>query len=166
MIEKIISGGQSGVDRAALDVAIKVNIKHGGWCPLGRKSELGPIPKEYLLIETFTEEYKERTEFNIRDSDGTLVFLLDRRTHITDGTNLTMEKAREMNKPMFVIFLSDEPNMTEVISWLNMNKINILNIAGHRESQSLGIYSKTVFFLENFFIPKITDSLSCSFFSP
>jgi hypothetical protein len=156
MIEKIISGGQSGVDRAALDVAIKFGISHGGWCPLGRKSEVGLIPAFYLLKETTTEDYSERTILNIKDSDGTLIFLPDRETLVTDGTALTKNKAEEMNKPLLIIFLSDKPKIENVVTWLKNNNIKILNIAGLRESQSLGIYQKTKLFLESFLrLPEI-----------
>ena len=69
-LDKIISGGQTGVDRAALDVAIFLEIPHGGWCPLGRRAEDGSIPKTYLLRETPQRDYAVRTEKNIIDSDG------------------------------------------------------------------------------------------------
>ena len=74
MIRKIISGGQTGADRAALDVAIKFNIPHGGWIPKGRKAEDGRLPDRYQLQEMPTPSYPERTEQNVIDSDGTLIF--------------------------------------------------------------------------------------------
>ena len=74
MLKKIISGGQTGADRAALDVAINMNIPHGGWLPKGRRTEKGPLPKEYLLREMDDPSYAKRTEANVLDSDGTLIF--------------------------------------------------------------------------------------------
>ena len=73
MIKKIISGGQTGADRAALDVAIKLNIPHGGWVPKGRPAEDGPIHTKYQLKEMPTDSYSDRTEQNVADSDGTLI---------------------------------------------------------------------------------------------
>ena len=73
MIEKIISGGQTGADQAALDAAIKYNFPHGGWIPKGRKTEDGRLPDEYKLKEMSTDSYKERTEQNVIDSDGTVI---------------------------------------------------------------------------------------------
>ena len=75
-LKKIISGGQTGVDRAALDFAIEHDIPYGGWCPKGRKAEDGPIGSRYLLKETPTSTYPQRTEWNVRDSDGTVIFSL------------------------------------------------------------------------------------------
>ncbi|PSQ85488.1 MAG: molybdenum cofactor carrier, partial [Bacteroidetes bacterium QH_2_63_10] len=90
-MRKIISGGQTGVDRAALDAALAFNVPVGGWCPKGRRAEDGQIPDRYPLEETPSEAYEQRTAWNVRDSDGTLI--------ITDGsleggTALTMTEAR------------------------------------------------------------------------
>ena len=76
MIEKIISGGQTGADRAALDWAIWRNIPHAGWCPKGRKALDGPLDYRYNLEETPSGNYLQRTEWNARDSDGTVIFTL------------------------------------------------------------------------------------------
>ena len=73
MLAKIVSGGQTGVDRAALDVALDLSLPCGGWCPKGRKAEDGPIAAHYPLTETPLDSYPQRTEWNVRDSDGTLV---------------------------------------------------------------------------------------------
>jgi hypothetical protein len=150
MIEKIVSGGQTGVDTAALDVAIALSLPHGGWCPKGRLREDGIIPMQYHLQETPTNEYSERTKLNIRDSDATLIFL-PRDKVITDGTILTIEEAKAKGKPHLIID-SFEPQQVIIIrDWLKINKIKILNIAGARESQSLGIYSECYQFLKRVF---------------
>ena len=85
-LERIVSGGQTGADRAALDIAIRHGITHGGWCPKGRRAEDGPISCQYALTETPSEQYIQRTEWNVRDSDGTVVFTLN-----TDVTWFTRE---------------------------------------------------------------------------
>lgn len=147
MIEKIISGGQTGVDRAALDAAIKLNIPHGGWCPKGRLAELETtIPKKYLLKETATSDFSERTKLNIQDSDGTLIFVpsLPLPASINDGTKLTEQEALARKKPHLIIDLSKEINIHLITEWIKTQEIKILNIAGPRESLSPGIYQKTL----------------------
>lgn len=76
-MEKIVSGGQTGVDRAGLDFAIALGIPHGGWCPKGRKAEDGPIDNRYQLQETPRADYLQRTEWNVRDNDGTVIFTVN-----------------------------------------------------------------------------------------
>src|SRR5437660_8982603 len=100
MFTKLISGGQTGVDRAALDVAIELGLPCGGWCPKGRRAEDGRIPGRYPLKETPSWVYPQRTEWNIRDSDGTLVLTLSRAT---GGTALTIHLAKSMRKPVLII---------------------------------------------------------------
>src|SRR6187200_1547206 len=97
MVEKIISGGQTGADRAALDFAIEHDIPHGGWCPRGRLAEDGKIEAGYELKETPDVYYPQRTEWNVRDSDGTVIFTIARR--LTGGSALTRELAVEYRKP-------------------------------------------------------------------
>jgi hypothetical protein len=138
---KIISGGQTGVDRAALDAAIENNIPHGGWCPKGRLSESGLIPSLYQLKETPSEEYAQRTTWNIRDSDGTLIFVPSLPLKVTDGTLLTIEEVKKQNKPYLIIDLSDRAEVDGIVYWVKSNQVKTLNIAGPRESQSPGIYS-------------------------
>lgn len=145
MISKIISGGQTGVDRAALDVAIKLNLPHGGWCPKGRLAELGGIiPHRYSLQETNSSDVSIRTKLNIRDSDGTLVFVPELPLKVTDGTILTLHELQERNKHHFIFNLANPPEPSQVCSWIEKNNIKILNVAGPRESQSPGIYSQTL----------------------
>ncbi len=147
MIERIVSGGQTGVDRAALDVALEAGIPCGGWCPLGRRAEDGRIPDRYPLIETSERDYSVRTERNIIDSDGTLIIS---GGPLTGGTALTRSLARRLGSPLFIVDLreheSARPNLlgTSVLDqleqWLLENRIQSLNVAGPRESQQPGIH--------------------------
>ena len=145
---KIVSGGQTGVDRAALDFALKKGIPCGGWCPKGRKAEDGSIPTVYPLFETTTAEYRERTRMNIIDSDGTLI--ITRSRFFDRGTALTHRLCEQYSKPCLVIDLSQShrQQIEEFSTWIRNAKIKILNIAGPRESALAGIYQATVLFLE------------------
>ena len=134
--EKIISGGQSGVDRAALDIAIELGISHGGWCPAGRKAEDGPIPPHYCLRETRETDYATRTRLNVRDSDGTLILTLG---DISSGTLKTFEIAKELGRPLLLMDLNKPLANSEFQNWLSTNQIKVLNIAGPRESKYSGI---------------------------
>ena len=145
--EKIVSGGQTGVDRAALDVARELAIPHGGWCPKGRKAEDGPIAADYLLTETPSADYAVRTRKNVEDSDATLIVFLP---PLEGGTELTYHKAVEFSKPVFLLDLSFLPNPKAIEKWLLENHIETLNIAGPRESQRPGIYGKTRDLLLNY----------------
>ena len=137
---RIISGGQTGVDRAALDVAIELGIPHGGWCPKGRRAEDGTIPARYRLDATETSDYAFRTERNVLDSDGTLIFY---RTVLRGGTALTAQLAQQHGKPCF-LFDIDQPEEPETVwRWLRENTVRTLNVAGPRESQNPGIASQT-----------------------
>ena len=93
----IVSGGQTGADRAALDFAIAHGIAHGGWCPRGRLAEDGPIPSRYQLRETPSRKYAQRTEWNVRDSDATALFTL--APQMQGGTALTPDVAERLGKP-------------------------------------------------------------------
>jgi hypothetical protein len=146
MLDKIISGGQTGVDTAALDAAIALGISHGGWCPKGRRREDSIIPFKYNLQETNSSDYSERTKLNIRDSDGTLIFL-PRDKIISDGTLLTIDEVKKRNKLYLIIDNFEEEQLLKVKQWLESNAIKILNIAGPRESQCAGIYTQCYDFL-------------------
>ncbi len=148
-LRKLISGGQTGVDRAALDVAVKLHIPCGGWCPRGRWAEDGPISSLYPLQETPSEEPAQRTEWNIRDSQGTLIL---HAGEVTGGTHLTLELVRQYREPVLVLDLTRGPAPGQVRLWVANQEIHILNIAGPRESESPGIYASALAFL--------TDALS------
>jgi hypothetical protein len=143
-LEKIVSGGQTGVDRASLELAIALNIPHGGWCPKGRKAEDGVIAAIYQLDETPTSEYRQRTEWNVRDSDGTLILT---RGAPTGGTALTIKLAAAYSRPCLVIDLDAAPAPDTVGTWLAANHIKVLNIAGPRESGFPGIHEAAAAFL-------------------
>ncbi len=148
---RIISGGQTGVDRAALDFALEHQIDCFGWCPKGRKAEDGIIPAVYPLRETVSEKPAERTRKNVEESEGLLVFLL----HTPDeGTILAVDHAESLNKPIYVVHLTmnTEDQETGLINLLESNRISKLNIAGPRESNSPGIYKKTKAFLDDLYL--------------
>jgi hypothetical protein len=139
-ISEIHSGGQTGVDRAALDIAITFEIPYKGWCPKGRWSEDNSIPDMYTnLKETPTSAPEQRTEWNVRDSDGTLIIINDVPS---GGTLYTILMAQKHNKPYF-IFELDRQTIEGIISWIENHSISKLNIAGSRESEANGIYLST-----------------------
>jgi len=143
-IEKIISGGQTGVDRAALDVAFELDIPCGGWCPRGRKAEDGPIHTRYPLQETVSVRYPIRTEKNVRESDGTLILTWRKPS---GGTALTIKFAQKHKKPFCIIDLSMVGDLKTVKEWAKVNRIGILNVAGPPESNKPGIYDQALKFL-------------------
>ncbi len=136
---KIIAGGQTGVDRAALDFSVEHEIDYGGWCPRGRRAEDGTIPPHYRLRETATDEYSERTERNVLDSDATLV--ITRELPLLGGTLATVEFCRKHGKPVLVVseHEGDTKAALEVIEFLKENRVAILNVAGPRESEAPGL---------------------------
>ncbi|MEA5098172.1 MAG: putative molybdenum carrier protein, partial [Burkholderiaceae bacterium] len=132
-IAKIVSGGQAGADRAALDWAIGRNVPHGGWCPMGRLAEDGVIPLQYSLTEMDKPGYARRTRQNVIDSDGTLILNLGT---LGGGTLKTQNFAKKYRKPCFVIQLDSdelERQISELRKWFDENHIKILNVAGPRE---------------------------------
>jgi len=147
-IERIVSGGQTGVDRAALDAAIALGLPVGGWCPKGRRAEDGVIDPRYPLIETPDEQYAQRTAWNVRDSDGTLVLLFD---NPSPGTNVTIEEANALGKALLLVDLTTNPEEMEILGWLEANGILVLNVAGPRESEAPGIYEAARAFLDDVF---------------
>jgi len=147
-MKKVVSGGQTGVDRAALDAAKKLDIEIGGWCPRGRLAEDGRIVDIYPLSETPSEDYAQRTTWNVRDSDGTLVLFRDA---YSGGTMLTVKLARESGKPVYENDLCAGESVDRIIRWIDRNHIRTLNIAGPRESESPSIYREALQKLEVLF---------------
>jgi len=139
MLSKIISGGQTGADRAALDWAIERGIPHRGWCPKGRKAEDGVIDPRYDLTETPSGDYSQRTEWNVRDSDGTAVFSI--RGELRGGSLLTVEIAERYNKPVIHLRRDERTNHAhELRSFIYEFDISVLNVAGPRASEEPGVY--------------------------
>ena len=144
MIEKIISGGQTGADQAALDAAIKIGIPHGGWVPKGRITENGPLPDKYKMIEMPTKSYPERTDKNITESDGTLIL-----SHglLTGGSEYTRKLALKFNKPLLHVNLSKKTRFDTAVlinNWIVDYDIKTLNVAGPRASKDSKIYQATL----------------------
>lgn len=154
MLERICSGGQTGVDRAALDTALRLGIPCGGWCPKGRLAEDGPIPLSYPLRETPTSEYAERTLWNVRDTDGTLILTYGEPA---GGTALTRVFAMKEGKPCLVVDLNTGPSVAEAKAWLRAHGIRVLNVAGPRSSTIPGIYELACRFLETLLFNSGTD---------
>lgn len=144
MLEKIISGGQTGVDRAALDVALELGIPCGGWCPSGRKAEDGAIPAHYPLQELPSGGYRQRTKRNVRESNGTLILYKDQ---LTGGSAFTADEAHKQAKPCYTVELSAPTDPREVKEWIRQNNIRVLNIAGPREGCAPGIHAVAASYL-------------------
>jgi hypothetical protein len=140
---KIISGGQTGADRAALDWAIEHGFEHGGWCPAGRRAEDGPLATRYQLTETERKSYRARTVRNVRDSDATLICNLG---EFEGGSLETRRIAERRSKPMRVVQLDvdvTDRDIDALRAWLQSAAVAILNVAGPRESKRPGIYCAT-----------------------
>ena len=151
MLRKVISGGQTGVDRAGLDAALAAGIPVGGYCPKGRKAEDGAIPSIYPLHELDSSAYSRRTEMNVVESNGTLIF---NKGHLTQGTKLTHDFTAKHLKPCLIVQLDAEQMIDplQVIRWLQGHQIAILNVAGPRESKfSKGIYREVYSYLGKIF---------------
>jgi hypothetical protein len=147
-ITKIVSGGQTGADQAALDVAIEKGIPHGGWVPKGRKTEAGILPEKYHLTEMQTTNYAERTEQNVIDSDGTLIVS---HGDLTGGSAYTFEMALKHGKPCIHVDAAAMPlnkAVRLIEDWIIENGIKILDVAGSRKSVDAKIYEATKEILE------------------
>lgn len=148
VIERLLSGGQTGADRAALDWAIARGIAHGGWCPRGRRAEDGPIAPRYALIETPSRDYEQRTRWNVRDSDGTLV--ISRGNTLTGGSAYTARCAERLGQPcLHVRPGADDPQA--IRAFLERHRIRTLNVAGPRASTEPQIYDYVTEVLERVF---------------
>jgi len=138
MLRKIVSGGQTGVDRAALDWALARGFPCGGWCPAGRRAEDGNIPAEYPLTETPSAESSQRTEWNVRDSDATLIVALT--PDLEGGTALTAEFAAAWNRPCLILSRSEPGKPGDrLMQFIDENRIETLNVAGPRASGQPGV---------------------------
>jgi hypothetical protein len=140
----ILSGGQTGVDRAALDVARELGLASGGWCPKGRWAEDGAIPAGYPLTETESADPGVRTRANVEDADATLV-LTDGEP--TDGTRLALASAGDLGKPCLCVDFALGADIERVRAWIGQSGARSLNIAGPRESNAPGIYEMAHGFL-------------------
>lgn len=145
---RIISGGQTGVDRAALDVALELGLLHGGFVPKGRKAEDGRVPEKYNLIELSSTSYPVRTRANILEADGTLILTPPRPT---GGTRLTAKIAHQYDRIWLAVdpFQNDKEDhlIQRVLTWIGSHQIETLNVAGPRESKIPGIYEISCKFL-------------------
>jgi hypothetical protein len=136
---RVVSGGQTGVDRAALDAAQALGLAVGGWCARGRDAEDGVLPARYPLRETPSRESAERTDWNVRDSDATLIL---HRGGLSAGTALAARLARRQGRPLLIRDLSAPPDPAELARWLHANQVGTLNCAGPRESEAPGIQAQ------------------------
>jgi hypothetical protein len=170
MLRKIISGAQTGVDRAALDAAMLLGFEYGGWCPKGRLDEKGKIPEKYNYLKeisgefkTDKENYNTRTRKNIEDSDATLIIVpkIPLPEKIKDGTLLTIDHVKKQKKPYLIVDLSKSTftNSELITTWVKEHAVNTLNIAGPRESTCPGIYQATLGLLE-ITLPKCKNCFS------
>jgi len=136
-LRKIVSGGQTGVDRAALDAGLAHKLTVGGWCPKGRRAEDGDIPDRYPLKETPSDAYEQRTAWNVRDSDGTLIIT---KGVLEGGTALTMTEAKRQGRPVLHVRTTDAVPVPMIQAWGEEHDIRVLNVAGPRESEVESIY--------------------------
>jgi Circularly permutated YpsA SLOG family len=146
---RIISGGQVGVDRAALDWAMEHDVPHGGWCPQGRRAIDGELPARYQLQEADSPSYAKRTRLNVRDSDATLII---NQGALDGGTRLTVKCAEQLGKPHLCVQV-DEDHLLEALAndvrrWLREGRFHTLNVAGPRETKRPGIYAITRLLLD------------------
>jgi len=141
---RVVSGGQTGADRAALDAALSLSLDHGGWCPRGRRAEDGEIHPRYRLTETDSAGYRDRTRRNVEDTDGTLIF---NKGELQGGTLLTRRYAETAGRPCKVVDPDDEDSLDEVLLWITDNRIKTLNVAGPRASRQPLIYRSTYHYL-------------------
>ncbi len=149
---KIISGAQTGADRAALDWAIFHEIPHGGWCPKGRKAEDGPVAAHYALKETPSASYPQRTQWNVRDSDGTVIFTM--ATKLSGGSKLTADAAKKLGKPWLHLSAGDYSPAADLLEFIAAHNIEVLNVAGTRGSKEPEVAKFVKRVLEEAFFPR------------
>ena len=132
-----------------MDIAIELEIAHGGWCPYGRKAEDGCINEYYQLTETESEDYSERTELNVRDSDGTLII---NSGLLEGGTEKTLFFANKLKKPVLIIDPASSCATRTFDDWVIQHGIKVLNIAGPRASKQKNIYQQALILLRKLFV--------------
>jgi hypothetical protein len=148
MLKKIMSGGQIGADQAALDIAIKMGIPHGGWIQKGRKIQGGILPEKYQLQEMSTSSFKDRIEKNVKASDGTLIIA---HGDLAGGADYSRKMARKHGRPCLFINLNETSSFsaaTGISRWIKENRIEILNVTGSRASEDSKIYKDTMDIVE------------------
>jgi Circularly permutated YpsA SLOG family len=154
---KVISGGQSGVDRAALDVALERGIDYGGWCPQGGWAEDLPQPPGLLakyprLKETPLTDPAQRTEWNVRDADACVIVIAAGGLAVSKGTALAEQLAHEFRKPLLLVDLDNAEPVADAAFWLRVQQRRVgrelaLAIGGPRESEAPGIYAAATTFV-------------------
>lgn len=158
-LRTIVSGGQSGVDRAALDVAQELGLASGGWCPAGRWADDGVIDSRYPLVETPSPDPAERTAWNVRDSDGTLILV---GAEMSSGTERAAAEARRLGRPLYRWRCGTPADPDALARWVQVFRVAVLNVAGPRESEEPGIYLAAREQLLDFLRPLTTASGSGS----
>lgn len=150
-VQKIISGGQTGADRAALDFAIARGLEHGGFCPKGRRAEDGRIPLCYRLTETESAHYDIRTVANVRDSDATVIFTMN--PILEGGSKLTFDVAKKLKKPVLHLHPESLFDVAEELAdFLKRHLVRIMNVAGSRASKEPGVGAFVMRVLEKVFV--------------
>jgi hypothetical protein len=150
---KIVSGGQTGVDRAALDVAVELGIPYGGWCPRGGWAEDLPDPPGLLALypalrETPERDPRQRTEWNVRDSGALLVLTEAPGLAASKGTDFAVACAKQLDKPLLILDVGDDGAVTQAWDWIEAREGPFsLGIGGPRESEAPGIYAQARTFL-------------------
>ena len=140
MVERIISGGQTGADRAGLEAGLALGLKIGGHCPKGRRAEDGKVPRRYGLVSTTSSDYRARTRRNVQNADATIVFTFG---SLTSGSRLTMDAAEAAMKPSLHVDLERPDPESAIRAFLEVHEPEVLNIAGSRESRAEGIFEET-----------------------
>lgn len=155
-LEKIISGGQTGVDQAALVVAVANNFPYGGWIPKNRETEHGPLDKRFQMEETPLHDHTQRTEWNVRDSSGTAIFSLI--PDLEGGTLKTLQYVLLYQRPLLHLIVEskalDEDNIQALRLFIEANHIRSLNVAGPRESDAPGIFERVKSILTRALFPE------------
>jgi hypothetical protein len=159
MLKKIISGGQTGADQAALDAAIELGMPYGGWVPKGRKTEIGPLPLKYCLQEMNSARYSKRTRQNVIDSEGTVIFSHGK---LEGGSKYTRKAAKKHVRPWLAVDFNLLPSFEIIVNlhqWVSENDISILNVAGARAKKDSKIYSAVKFIMTCIILLEGLDSI-------